>query len=132
MVLTDVKRGAMKLTALDGTFAVCRLSPDASIPQWIDPTHFWVVAKTHEEVSIVCEQSSVPKTVRSETGWKILQVEGPLDFGLTGILASIVQPLAHAKISIFAISTFDTDYVLVQSDQRERAQQALQQAGFTF
>ena len=77
----------------------------------------------------MCKQSDVPEGVKCEKGWRCLKVEGPLDFGLTGILASLAQPLAEAKISIFAISTFDTDYILVKDENFKAAVLALSSAG---
>jgi hypothetical protein len=72
------------------------------------------VTRSPEELSVVCEQDQVPADVRAERGWRLLQVRGPLDFGLTGILASLTEPLAGASISVFAFSTFDTDYLMVR------------------
>ncbi len=122
----------MKLSALSNLFAVCRLSSTAHFPSWIDRKYFWAVTKTDEELSLVCIQSCVPKEVKAETGWRIIKVEGPLDFGMTGILASIAAPLATAKISIFALSTFDTDYILVKDENIGIAQKVLSNAGFDF
>ena len=116
----------MKLSLLPHTFAVCRLGPDDSIPSWIDQTSFWTVSKTNEELSVVCRDHNIPSTVQSEKNWKIIKVEGPLDFGQTGILASLANPLAEAKISIFAISTFDTDYLMVKAENIEKALELLQ------
>jgi hypothetical protein len=93
---------------------------------------FWCVARTSEELSIVVEERSVPEGVRCERGWRGLKVAGPLDFGLTGILAAIAAPLAQAEISIFAVSTFDTDYVLVRQPRLEQAVAVLGAAGHTF
>jgi hypothetical protein len=109
--------------------AVCRLAADSAVPVWIGGTGFRSVTWTGDETSVVCAESLVPGDVRSEGGWRALMVVGPLDFGLTGILSSIARPLAEERISIFAISTFDTDYVLVKDSELERAIQALAAAG---
>lgn len=122
----------MKLSILPETYSVSRLSPNQAFPTWIDQSHFWTVTRTERELSVICLQKNVPAEVKSEGGWKILEVEGPLDFGLTGILASIAAPLATAKISIFAVSTYDTDYVLVKERDLEQAKETLAQAGFAF
>jgi hypothetical protein len=119
----------MKLQILEKSFAVCRLEPKSNIPTWALAGAFFSISRTETELSVVCEESLVPLEVRSETGWRILQVLGTLDFNLTGILASIVNPLAEAKISIFSISTFDTDYVLVKDVSLELSCQVLRSKG---
>lgn len=122
----------MMLTVLADTFSVCQLKPGDKIPSWVDLKSFWSLTKTGEEFSIVARQANIPDDVKSEKDWKVLKVQGPLDFGLTGVLASIANPLAAEKISIFALSTFDTDYILVRQDRLEAAKSALERAGFTF
>jgi hypothetical protein len=109
--------------------AVCRLASDSHIPVWAHAGGFFCVARTAEELSIVCDESRVPDGVRAEKDWVALKLEGPFPFSVTGVLASFIQPLAHAGIPIFAISTFDTDYVLVKSVDLERAEKALGEAG---
>jgi hypothetical protein len=120
----------MNLIILEKDFTVCRLSSESVFPQWAMISSFLSISRTVSELSIVCESSLVPGNVKSETGWRILKVEGTLDFGLTGILASIINPLALARISIFAVSTFDTDYVLVKQDLLALACDALRANGF--
>jgi hypothetical protein len=90
---------------------------------------FLSITRTREELSIVCESSQVPAEIPAERGWRCMQVGGPLDFSLVGVLASLAEPLARAGIPIFAISTFDTDYILVRSTQIEAAIAALELAG---
>ena len=122
----------MKLQELPKIFSVCRLEPSAEIPAWARNGSFFSITKTNDELSIVCEQAFVPSGVKSENDWRVFKVVGPLGFSLTGILASIAQPLAEEKISIFAISTFDTDFVLVKNRDWLRACEALEGAGFVF
>ncbi len=122
----------MNLKILDKDFAVCRLSAESIIPDWALPSSFLSISRTPTELSIVCEGELVPLDVKSEKGWRILKVEGTLDFSLTGILASIANPLSQAKISIFAISTFDTDYVLVKQLSLGQACDALKSSGFNI
>ncbi len=119
----------LKLRVMPGRFAVCRLWPDAPVPQWAMSGSFSSVSRTPEELSIVCDESLVPDAVTSERSWRCFMVEGPLDFGLTGILLTIAEPLARAGISIFAISTFNTDYVLVKEGSFAEAQRALSECG---
>ena len=118
----------MRLQLLPGNLAVCRLGPRDPIPAWA-AGDFFSITRTAEEFSIVCDSRAVPDGVRAETGWRALKVEGPLDFALTGILVSIASPLAATGISIFALSTFDTDYMLVKNDKLDSAIDVLRVAG---
>lgn len=117
------------LTTLSEALAVCRLPAHSAVPAWATDGPFLSVTKTKEELSIVCLENVVPEGVKREGPWRALKVQGPLDFALTGILASLAQPLAEAKISIFAISTFDTDYLLVKAGDLDRATAALAAVG---
>jgi hypothetical protein len=110
--------------------------PDSNIagfglPSWIGG-EFWSITRTYDELSIVCPQECVPSGVLYEGGWRVLKVLGPLSFALTGILASISGALAEAGISIFALSTYDTDYILVKASQLEGAIEALRKQGVEF
>ena len=113
-----------ELRVLAGRYAICRLAPDTEAP-----ARYFSVTRTPEELSVVCAESDVPAGAPCEPGWCVLQVAGPLDFNLTGVLAAIAVPLAQAGVSIFALSTFDTDYVLVKDENLERALEALRTAG---
>jgi len=119
-----------RLILLPGVLAICRLEATASIPEWATLCPFWSMTRTEEELSLVCPETNVPQEVKRETGWRALKVEGPLDFSLTGILASLTAPLATGKISVFAVSTYDTDYLLVKDEQLEKAVQALREDGY--
>jgi hypothetical protein len=131
--LSDLGRkpGAHRLTLVPvpGTFAVCRLGPDVPWPDWVAGGPFSSVTRTAGEVSVVCDQAAVPPGVRSEAGWRCLRVAGTLAFSAVGILAGLVDPLAAAGVSVFVVSTFDTDYVLVQNVDLERLILALRQHG---
>ncbi len=111
------------------TFSICRLERNAPIPEWALTGGFSSITRTAEELSVVCPQNRVPPGIQKQDGWKALQVEGPLDFSLTGVLASLTDPLAKEGISVFAISTYDTDYLLVKEKQLEGAIQALRGEG---
>ena len=104
------------LSVLPIKFAICRLKRNEQIPTWALNSDFYSISKTADELSIVCEENKVPDGVKFEGDWRAIRIEGPLDFSMTGVLASIAKPLGDAKISIFAISTFDTDYVLVKEN----------------
>ena len=117
-----------ELRVQPGSYAICRLAADASIPEWAGGD-FCSITRTPDELSVVCDESVLPAGTKCERGWRILQVVGPLDFSITGLLSSIATPLADADVSIFAISTFDTDYVLVKEETLAKAMEALGVAG---
>jgi hypothetical protein len=120
----------LTLSALSEAFAICRLSPDAPIPAWADHGPFVSVTRTHDELSIVCPQVNVPAEVRAERDWRCLKVEGSFALdGTIGVLLALAAPLAEAQVSIFAMSTFDTDYLLIQEKDLTRAIEALEWAG---
>lgn len=120
------------LSLLPETLAVARLPADAALPGWIDWSDpFVTVSRTRDELSVVCPEARLPPdfeadNVKAERGWRGFKVEGPLDFALTGILSRLASPLAEAAISIFAISTFDTDYLLVRARDLDAAVAVLQ------
>ncbi len=119
----------LNLSILPDVLAVCRLAADAPIPSWVTARDFVSITRTRDELSIVCAQRDMPAGIRCERDWRALKVDGALDFALTGILASLAAPLADAGISIFAISTFGTDYLLVKETNLLRAVQVLSAAG---
>lgn len=106
--------------------AICRLPPTSPIPAWIGGKDFVSVTRTPAELSIVCYEAQVPEQVKAERNWRMLGIKGPLDFSMTGVLASLVSPLSDAGIAVFAISTYDTDYLLVKADRFERAMEILE------
>ncbi len=118
----------LNLELVPGSYAVCRLGADEPLPVWATGA-FVSLTRTDVELSIVCEQGRVPAQVRSEPGWRCLRVRGPLGFGMTGVLASLAGPLAGSGVSIFVVSTYDTDYLMVQARDLERAVAALERAG---
>jgi hypothetical protein len=119
----------LSLTVLPGAYAISRLAADDPIPAWVTTAGFCSITRTAEELSIVAAEKATPDAARAERGWRVLKIAGPIDFSLTGVLASVLQPLAEARIGIFAISTFDTDYVLVRAEALEPAVAALRAAG---
>lgn len=124
----------MNLTILDTTFSVIKLPKTEEIPSWASKGELFSITRTIEELSIVCASSNVPDNILKdvEHDWKCIKVEGILDFGLTGILSSLANPLADNNISIFAISTFNTDYLLVKLHSIEKAKSVLENSGHTF
>jgi uncharacterized protein len=119
----------LKYRVLPERLAVCQLAAGARVPEWALGEGFFCVVRTAEELSIVCEEDHVPEGVRIERDWVGLKLQGPFPFSLTGVLTSFLQPLADAGIPIFALSTFDTDYVLMKREQLEPAMNALGAAG---
>ena len=113
-----------ELRVLPQRYAVCRLAAGADVP-----AGFFSVTRTADELSVVCAEGEAPGGAKCECGWRMLQVVGPLEFSLTGVLAAIATPLANTGVSIFAISTFDTDYVLVKEESLVKAVGALRNAG---
>ncbi len=123
--------GGLQLAVLPGRFAVCRLGADAPLPDWAGGT-FVSFTRAPGELSIICEEGVVPREVQAERGWRILQVAGPLDFTTTGVVLRLAAPLAQALISIFACSTYDTDYLLLKEKDLDAAIRTLQAAGHHF
>lgn len=119
----------MRLSVLPGALTVCRLPADAPLPDWALTPPFFSVTRTSEELSVVVPEDAAPPDTVAERGWRALKVEGPLDFALVGILASLTATLAAAGIPLFALSTFDTDYLLVGADRLGAAVAALRAAG---
>jgi hypothetical protein len=116
------------LEILSGRFAVCRLPADAAIPAWAGGA-FFSLTRTPDELSLVCLKELVPEEIPCACGWRCLRVAGTLDLNLVGVLTSLAAPLAQAGVSIFALSTFDTDYLLVSEADLGRAAQALREEG---
>lgn len=123
---------ALTLKLLEGQFAICRLPAGSALPHWFVHGALSHVSWTDEELSIVCDEGRVPEEVQCERGWRSLMLRGPFAFALTGILAQVLQPLAEAKVGIFAVSTFDTDYVMVKQTQLGAGLDALRAAGHTI
>jgi hypothetical protein len=119
----------LKYRILPDRLAVCQLAAGTRVAEWALGGGFFCVTGTEDEVSMVCEERQVVDGVRVEKGWVGLKLEGPFPFTMTGVLASFLQPLAEAGIPVFAVSTFNTDYVLIKGEHLERAQKALGEAG---
>jgi len=122
----------LNLIPLDGTFAIAKLPPDAVIPSWASSGPFFSITRTADEVSIVCPKAQVPPGVQCERGWRCLRVAGTMDFSTVGVLASLVGPLAEAGISVFVVSTFDTDFLLGKEAAWERGGKCWWERGTRF
>ncbi len=119
----------LTLAFVPGELAICRLASDDAIPAWAAAGVFFVVARTHDELSIVCDASAVPLGVRTSAGWRALYLVGTFDLAMVGVLLSIAAPLAAAAVSIMPVATFDADYILVRAQDVDRAVAALRDAG---
>ena len=127
----------ISLLVLSDRLAICRLSPESPIPEPPASGGLWSVTRTADELSVVLPESALRpewkdrEDFKAETGWRALRVEGTLDFALTGILAALATPLAAAGVSLFAVCTYDTDYILVRERDLDKATTALTAAGHT-
>jgi len=130
MMRNNAPAPILSFRQLPEPFAVCRLSPGSPVPEMLPGGPFTSVTRTGDELSIVCRLEDAPPQAKIEQPWTCLQLLGPFPFTQTGVLASAIGPLAEAGISIFAISTFDTDYVLVKQEAVEHALQVLREAGY--
>ena len=123
----------LRYSVLEGRFAVCQLPATAPLPEWALRGSMFSITRTTTELSIVCSEvrseEHAPAGVRAESGWACLRLQGPFPFEMTGVLTAFLNPLAAAGIAIFAVSTFDTDYVLLKNDRLSAALAALEQAG---
>ena len=120
----------MELNILPERFAICRLRAEEALPAWAAGSSFSSITRSPSELSIVCEEKCVPAGVRAERDQRGLKVRGLLLFSATGVLSSLAVPLAEAKISIFAVSTYDTDYLLVKEENLEKAVTVLSRNGY--
>lgn len=118
----------LRLDILPYRLAVCRLAPYAPLPGWIGGA-FTSITRTDEELSVICDDETVPPDVRAERGWRALRVRGPIPFDAVGVAAALVSPLADVGISVFLLATFDTDYLLLQNATFARALDVLRAAG---
>lgn len=119
------------LSLLAETFTICRLAPEAVVPEWATQGQFFSITRTGNELSVIAESALVPERWRSRESWRVMKVHGPFNLSEVGVLAALVAPLAAAGVSVFTISTFDTDYLLVQCNQLREAVAGLRNASHT-
>lgn len=122
----------LSLVPVEGAFAIARLDPEAPLPGWVAGGSFVSITRTTDELSVVCREEAVPDGVRCERGWRCLRVAGTLDFSLVGVLSSLLGPLTEAGVSVFVVSSFDTDYILLKQAAFSRAVDVLRRAGHAF
>jgi len=125
-----ILKNPLTIRLLEGKYGICRLERNALIPEWVNKSDFLSITRTLDELSVVCSEECIPDSIKCEKGRRILKIEGPLDFSLIGILSSISAILAREGISIFVVSTYDTDYILVKNDDIDNATEALKREGY--
>lgn len=121
----------VSLIVLDGSYGIARLDPAEPTPGWAWGPGFVSVTRTPEELSILCRDARIPEAVTAERAWRLLRVAGTLDFSLTGVVHGLTGPLAAAGISVFVVSTYDTDYLAVRAATLDAATERLRRAGYT-
>jgi hypothetical protein len=122
----------LTLRLLPDLLAVCQLDPDNPFPNWAQGNNLLTFTRTTDELSIVCENALVPENITAERGWRALKVQGQLDFSQVGIISDLTKTLAEARISIFTISTFNTDYLLLKDHNLSQGLKALRKSGYTI
>jgi len=123
------KRHALKFRWLPGSYVIVRLASDAEVPAWATKGDFTSITRSADELSIVCAIDNLPKEIDPGPRWICFKLEGPFSFSQTGILLSFIEPLSNNGVPIFAISTYDTDYVLIQEEFAGLALDPLFEAG---
>lgn len=119
----------LRLSLLPERFGVCRFAPETGLPDWATAGPIYSITRMADELSLVCLEAAIPDGVQCETGWRMLRLEGPFAFDQIGVLLAVLAPLAQAGVSVFALSTFDTDYVLIKEIRLVQALAALEHAG---
>ena len=127
--MTRKRQPSVTLQQLAGDYAVAQLGRDEPVPTWADGEGFVSVSRSDEELSVVCRSDRVPTSVRHDSGWTCFKFHGPFAFDETGIALAVIRPLSEADIGIFLVSTFDTDYLLIKTENVARARELLEQAG---
>jgi len=113
------------LSVLPETLGICHLSKNSPIPEWAEDISFCSITRTKEELSVVCPQDKIPAGVMAEKGWKAFMLGGDLAISSVGVIASLAKPLADAGISIFNVSTYETNYILVEEKNIDEAVRVL-------
>lgn len=122
----------MKLALLEAPLSVIHFSSQNPIPEWVWSSRFYSITRTSDELSIFCETACIPHSEDAAHGWRAFRVVGSLDFSMNGIISSLSLPLAAKQISIFSISTYDTDYMVVLEERLADAMDVLRRAGHQF
>lgn len=121
---------SISLVLLEGDYSVCRFEPKTRIPPLSGPSDIYSLTTTHLETSLVCSTVAVPAGGRTDSGWRVLYVEGPIPFDLTGVIAGITSAVAAAGLPVFVLSTFDSDLLLLRGESLDKAIAALNGSGY--
>ena len=124
--------GALKLSLLEEKYGICSLPKDAPIPHWVSKESLVSITRTDKELTIVCKQDIIPSKLQSDLNWRCFKIDGSFDLSQIGVISSISSPLADAGISIYVISTYDTDYFLVKDDNLEKTISVLSNFGHSI
>jgi hypothetical protein len=128
-----IKKNVLEIAVLSKIYSIYRFPSGKVIPQWIYSSDFYSITKTRDELSLIAEHTDlIPKDILVNTDWRILKVKGPLDFSLIGIIADISAVFKENKISIFVISTYDTDYILLKEKDLNKGTKALTEMGYSI
>lgn len=119
----------MTIIVYDGLFAICKLAPGDDIPVWSTESDFLSVTRSPDELSVVCDQQLIPRAVQCSRNWRMLAIDGVLDLQMTGVVSGLLLPLARVDVSVFVLSTFDTDYFMVPEHMLEQASETLKAEG---
>jgi hypothetical protein len=117
------------LILLEGDFAICQLDAASDLPDWVFKSDLYSITRTSDELSIICRHDQLPESLLCEPGWRLLKIKGSFTFDEIGVLSALLAPLAAGGISILAISTFNTDYLLIKTQNLDQAVHILQEAG---
>jgi hypothetical protein len=123
---------AIKLEILEPLFGIVKLEQNSNIPKWVANEYFYSITKTAAEISVVCLQRNIPDNKICEKDWKVIKIAGSLDFSMVGIISKLSTVLADGGISIFVISTYDTDYILIKKRDIENTIELLKEAGYNL
>jgi hypothetical protein len=126
------KLSPMNLVLLAGEYSISRLDPEQNIPDWCFGPGFHSITRTDSELSVICRSDRVPPEIKQGIGWRAIQVEGPLPFDLIGVLAGLLIPLADVQIPIFVVSTYETDYIFINTEFLKKSMRVLIEAGYQF
>lgn len=121
-----------KFRILEGIYTICSLEKESDVPLWVNKSRFYSITKTNDELSIFCIQENIPSGVKCENNWKILQIDSVLDLSMVGVTAEISTLLAKNNINLFAVSTFNTDYICVKEHNLEKTIEVFKKAGNTI
>lgn len=122
----------LTLRLLSELFAVSRMKIDDALPKWAVDAPWFSITKTDDELSIVSHEAAVPEHIKSEKGWRMFKVLGPLDFSMVGVLARLSNTMKKSGISIFVVSTYDTDYLMVKETEVMKAKNAFEGNGLVI